>query len=39
LGEALRGRKSAKKKYNRIFHTWMSKRILGRMKEAKVTDM
>jgi hypothetical protein len=39
LGEAPKGRKSAKKQYNRIFHTWMSKRILGRTKETKVTDM
>jgi hypothetical protein len=38
LGEAHQQRNSIWNPVIQVFHTWMSKRILGRMRETKVTD-
>jgi hypothetical protein len=37
-GEAHQKRNSIRNPINQVFHSWMSKRILGRMRETKVTD-
>ena len=38
-GEANRQRNSIRTPIIRVLHSWMCKRILGRMKETKITDM
>jgi hypothetical protein len=38
LGEAHQQRNSIRNPIIQVFHSWMSKRILGRMRETKVTD-
>jgi hypothetical protein len=37
-GEAHQQRNSIRNPISQVFHSWMSKRILGRMRETKVTD-
>jgi hypothetical protein len=37
--EAHRQRNSIQKPIIQVFHPWMSKRILGRMRETKIIDM
>jgi hypothetical protein len=38
-GEANRQRSSIRKPIIKVFHSWLCKRILGRIKETKITDM
>jgi hypothetical protein len=38
-GESNQQRNSIRNPIIRVFHSWMCKRILGRMKETKITDM
>jgi hypothetical protein len=38
-GEANRQRNNIRNPIIQVFHSWMSKRILGRMKETRITDM
>jgi hypothetical protein len=39
VGEANQQRNSIRNPIIQAFHSWMSKRILGRMKETKIIDM
>jgi hypothetical protein len=38
-GEAHQQRNSIRNPIIQVFHSWMCKRILGRMRETKITDM
>jgi hypothetical protein len=38
-GESHQQRNSIRNPIIQVFHSWMSKRILGRMREKKITDM
>jgi hypothetical protein len=39
VGEAHQQRNSIRNPIIQVFHSWMCKRILGRMRETKITDM